>query len=226
MLSLNRIRENPDAIQQDVEAKGEQVDFNVLLDLDKQHREIQTQVNDLRAERNRVSEKIAAVKRSGGDDDDAIAAMREVGNKIKTLEDEADSFKAQIHSALEVIPNTPHESVPIGKDETDNKVVKEWGEKPVFDYDIKDHLELGSALNLLDFDRAAKIAGSGFPLYINLGAKLERALINYMLDFHIRNIAIKKYFRLFLLEVHLSIHVDNCQNLQMICIILKKISFI
>ena len=94
------------------------------------------------------------------------AAMREVGNKIKTLEDEADSFKAQIHSALEVIPNTPHESVPIGKDETDNKVVKEWGEKPVFDYDIKDHLELGSALNLLDFDRAAKIAGSGFPLFI------------------------------------------------------------
>ena len=198
MLSLNRIRENPDAIQQDVEAKGEQVDFNVLLDLDKQHRGIQTQVNNLRAERNRVSEQIAAVKRSGGDDDDAIAAMREVGNKIKTLEDEADSFKAQIHSALEVIPNTPHESVPIGKDETDNKVVKEWGEKPVFDYDIKDHLELGSALNLLDFDRAAKIAGSGFPLYINLGAKLERALINYMLDFHIKEHGYKEIFPPFL----------------------------
>ena len=165
MLSLNRIRENPDAIQQAVAAKGEQVDFNVLLDLDKQHRGIQTQVNDLRADRNRVSEEIAAVKRSGGDDDKAIAAMREVGNKIKTLEDEAINFKAQIHSALEVIPNTPHESVPIGKDETDNKVVKEWGEKPVFDYDIKDHLELGSTLNLLDFDRAAKIAGTGYHLY-------------------------------------------------------------
>ena len=198
MLSLNRIRENPDAIQQAVAAKGEQVDFNVLLNLDKQHRGIQTQVNDLRADRNRVSEEIAAVKRSGGDDDKAIAAMREVGNKIKTLEDEAINFKAQIHSALEVIPNTPHESVPIGKDETDNKVVKEWGEKPVFDYDIKDHLELGSTLNLLDFDRAAKIAGSGFPLYTGLGAKLERALINYMLDFHIKEHSYKEIFPPFL----------------------------
>jgi seryl-tRNA synthetase len=124
--------------------------------------------------------------------------MREVGNKIKTLEDEAINFKAQIHSALEVIPNTPHESVPIGKDETDNKVVKEWGEKPVFDYDIKDHLELGSTLNLLDFDRAAKIAGSGFPLYTGLGAKLERALINYMLDFHIKEHSYKEIFPPFL----------------------------
>ena len=103
MLSLNRIRENPDAIQQDVEAKGEQVDFNVLLDLDKQHREIQTQVNDLRAERNRVSEKIAAVKRSGGDDDDAIAAMREVGNKIKTLEDDNRALKWRIMRIMRII---------------------------------------------------------------------------------------------------------------------------
>ncbi len=185
MISISRIRENPDAIQQAVASKGEHIDLNLLLDLDKQHRDIQTQVNDLRAERNRVSEEIANVKRTGGDASDSINAMREVGDEIKSLEDRADKFKSKIQSALELIPNSPHKSVPVGKDESENKVVREWGAKPEFDYKIKNHIELGTSLKLFDFERSAKISGSGFPLFTGQGAKLERSLINFMLDFHI-----------------------------------------
>jgi seryl-tRNA synthetase len=198
MLSISRIRNNPDAIQLAVAAKGEHVDIKSLLDIDAQHREILTEVNDLRAERNRVSEEIANVKRSGGDANHAILSMREVGEKIDKLEDKAGSYKTQIQSALEVIPNIPHESVPKGKDEKDNKIVKVWGEKPEFDYELKDHLELGLILNLLDFERSAKIAGSAFPLYMGLGAKLERALINFMLDFHVREHGYTEVFPPFL----------------------------
>lgn len=198
MLSISQIRENPDAIQQAVATKGEQINLNNLLDLDQQYRTIQTDVNQFRAERNRVSEEIAEVKRSGGDANNAIAAMRDVGNKIKALEEKGDTIYNEIQSVLEVIPNTPHASVPIGTHEKDNVVVKEWGEKPVFDYEIKDHLELGTNLNLFDFERAAKISGSAFPLYIGMGAKLERALINYMLDVHINEHGYTEIFPPFL----------------------------
>ena len=198
MLSISRIRNNPDAIQLAVAAKGEYVDIKSLLDIDAQHREILIEVNDLRAERNHVSEEIANVKRSGGDANHAILSMREVGEKIDKLEDKAGSYKTQIQSALEVIPNIPHESVPKGKDEKDNKIVKVWGEKPEFDYELKNHLELGLILNLLDFERSAKIAGSAFPLYMGLGAKLERALINFMLDFHVREHGYTEVFPPFL----------------------------
>ncbi|HBN45399.1 MAG TPA: serine--tRNA ligase [Candidatus Marinimicrobia bacterium] len=198
MLSISRIRENPDAVQQAIAAKGEQINLKNLLELDRQHRAIQTEVNDLRAERNRVSEKIAATKRSGGDDKEAIAAMRDVGDKIKALEEKSAGIDKEIQSALEIIPNIPHTSVPIGTHEKDNVVVKEWGDKPVFDYDIKDHMELGTNLNLLDFERAAKISGSAFPLYTGMGAKLERALINYMLDVHINEHGYTEIFPPFL----------------------------
>ncbi|MCH7763417.1 MAG: serine--tRNA ligase [Candidatus Marinimicrobia bacterium] len=185
MLSLSKIRENTDAIQKRVSLKGEDIDFSSFLKLDEQHRKLLTEINDLRAERNRASEKIANVKRSGGNAAETITAMRKVGEQIKSLETEADELREKIHSAIEVIPNVPHESVPLGNSEKDNKVVREWGEKPEFDYTIKDHVELGSSLQLFDFERSAKISGSGFPLFIGQGAKLERALINFMLDYHL-----------------------------------------
>lgn len=198
MLSLHKIRENSDAVQAAVNAKGESVDLKAILELDRSHRSILTDANDLRAERNRVSEEIAEVKRSGGEADDAIAEMRVVGDKIKALEEKADEIQDELRSALEVIPNTPHETVPVGEDETGNKVVKEWGERPEFDFTIKDHTLLGSELGLFDFERSAKISGSGFPLYTGVGAKLERALINYMLDFHLENHGYTEVFPPFL----------------------------
>lgn len=185
MLSLSRIRENADAVKKGVSLKGEDIDFSSFLKLDEQHRKLLTEINNLRAERNRASEEIANVKRSGGNAAETIASMREVGEQIKSLETEADDLQEKIKSAIEVIPNVPHESVPLGNSEKDNKVIREWGEKPTFDYTIKDHVELGSSLQLFDFERSAKISGSGFPLFIGQGAKLERALINFMLDYHL-----------------------------------------
>ncbi len=185
MLSLSRIRENTDAVQKGVSLKGEDIDFSLLLNLDEQHRKLLTEINDLRAKRNRASEEIANVKRAGGDAVEAITAMREVGEQIKSLESEADDLQEKIKSTVEVIPNVPHESVPIGSSEKDNKVVREWGEKPEFDYTIKDHIEIGTSLRLFDFERSAKISGTGFPLFTGQGAKLERALINFMLDYHL-----------------------------------------
>jgi len=185
MLSLARIRENPDAIRKRIQLKGEETDISSLLTLDEQHRKLLTEINDLRAERNRASEEIANVKRAGGDAAEAITAMRKVGGQIKSLESEAEDLQGKIKSTVEVIPNIPHESVPIGSNEKDNKVIREWGEKPEFDYIIKDHIELGTSLKLFDFERSAKISGSGFPLFTGQGAKLERALINFMLDYHL-----------------------------------------
>ncbi len=185
MLSLSRIRENTDVVQKRVSLKGEDINFFSLMNLDEQHRKLLTEINDLRAERNRVSEEIANVKRAGGNVAETIEAMREVGEQIKLLETKADDLQEKIKSAVEEIPNVPHKSVPIGSSEKDNKVVREWGEKPEFDYTIKDHIELGSSLRLFDFERSAKISGSGFPLFIGQGAKLERALINFMLDYHL-----------------------------------------
>jgi len=185
MLSISKIRENSEAVQAAINSKDETIDLNSILELDKSYRSILTDANDLRAERNRVSEEIAKVKRSGGDAENDIAEMRIVGDKINALEEKAEEIQLELSSYLEVIPNIPHETVPIGADETGNKVVREWGEKPKFDYKVKDHIELGSNLKLFDFERSAKVSGSGFPLYTGAGAKLERSLINYMLDFHL-----------------------------------------
>ncbi len=186
MLSLAYVRKYAEAVDNGIKAKGESVDLSTLLNVDTEHRRTQTEINDLRAERNRVSDEIARVKLAGGDTADAIAAMRIVGDRIKTLEKRVDELAITLKSQLSLLPNIPHESVPIGNSPEDNKVVREWGTKPEFDYKIKDHVALGSALGLFDFERAANISGSGFPLYTNQGAKLERGLINFMLDFHAR----------------------------------------
>jgi len=149
--------------------KRGKIDFSLLLHLDEQHRKILTEINDLRAERNRVSEEIAHVKRSGGDAANAIATMREVGGQIKLLETKAVELQEEIRSILELIPNVPHESVPKGNCEKDNKVVKEWGERPVFDFSIKDHIELGSSLGLFDFERSAKYPARDFLYLLDKG---------------------------------------------------------
>lgn len=198
MLSLSRIRENTAEVQSAINAKGGNNDLSVLLDLDREFRSIQTQANDLRAERNRVSESIAAVKKSGGNSDQMIVAMKEVGLQIKALEAQAEELNEKIQSILAVIPNTPHYSVPRGTDQSANSVVREWGQKPQFDFEIKDHVKLGTELGLLDFERSAKIAGSGFPLYTGVGAKLERSLINFMLDFHVQKHGYREIFPPFL----------------------------
>ena len=198
MLSLTRIRNNPDQIKAGLEAKNESIDLDKILKLDEEYRDKIHQLNEMRAERNRASEAIAEAKRAGKDSDDAIAAMRKVSDAIKDLEKEVSNLGQTLDEQLELIPNIPHDTVPVGQDESANQVIREWGEPLAADFDLKSHVEIGLELNLFDLERGSKISGSGFPLLTGLGAKLERVLINYMLELHVQKHGFTEIFPPFL----------------------------
>jgi len=198
MLSLTRIRNNPEQIKTGLEAKNESIDLDKILKLDEKHRDKIHQLNETRAERNRASEAIAEAKRAGKDSDDAITAMRKVSDAIKDLEKEVSDLGQTLDEQLELIPNIPHDTVPVGQDETANQVIREWGEPLAADFSIKSHVKIGLELNLFDLERGSKISGSGFPLLTGLGAKLERVLINYMLDLHVQKHGFTEIFPPFL----------------------------
>ena len=184
MIAIEFIRNNADIVKEKLASKKENLSIDKLLMLDKDYRSLVTEVNDLRSYRNTVSKKIASLKKNKKSANSEIAKMKEVGLSISNIEKESNKIKESIDSILLNIPNLPHDSTPNGIGSKDNKLVREFGKLKKTDYKIKNHIELGRDLNLFDFDRAAKISGSGFPLYTNRGAKLERALINYMLDLH------------------------------------------
>lgn len=184
MIPISAIRENLKKIQESWKAKGEEFDVNKILILDKKHRDNLNQLNELRAERNIASEAIGKARRSGDNATEAIRKMKQVSKHIKELEKITADLDAQLKNILINLPNIPHGSVPVGADETMNVEIRDWGEKPNFGFTPKSHLELGTQLGMFDFQRGAKISGSGFPLYMNAGARLERALINFMLDHH------------------------------------------
>ena len=184
MISIEFIRNNTNLVKQKLAKKGDESSIDNLLELDKKYRSLITNVNELRFERNTVSKKIANLKKERQSAETEIAQMKKVGESISNIEKESDKIKELINSLLLNIPNLPHDSSPSGIGSENNKLVREFGKLKKTDFKIKNHLELGRDLNLFDFDRAAKISGSGFPLYTNKGAKLERALINYMLDLH------------------------------------------
>jgi len=185
MLSLKYIRENTGYVQDSLTQKQSQVSISDLLELDIQRRNCLKEVEVLRAEKNQVSSSIAELKKGGGNAKEDIAAMRIVSNRIKEVETELRKIEESIANDIYYVPNIVHSSVPLGKDETSNVVIKKWGEVPDFSFEPKDHLKLGEDLKLFDFKRSVKMAGAGFPLYTGLGAKLERALINFMLDYHV-----------------------------------------
>ena len=184
MISIELVRNNTNLVKQKLAKKGDKSSIDNLLELDKEYRSLITNVNELRSERNVVSKKIASLKKDRLSAKTEIDQMKEVGESISNIEKESNKIKKLIDTILLNIPNLPHDSTPKGKGSKDNKLVREFGKLKKTDYKIKNHIELGRDLNLFDFDRAAKISGSGFPLYTNRGAKLERALINYMLDLH------------------------------------------
>ena len=182
MISIDLIRNDPVFVQKQLSLKENAISLDTILKLDQSYRVNLSSANDLRSKRNKVSEDIAKAKRAGENVDDDIEAMRQVGDKIKSLEQKANGYKEKLDTSLLELPNLPHESVPEGKNEKNNKIIREWGKPKKQNFEIKSHMELGEKLGLFDFERAAKISGSGFPLYTDKGAKLERALINYMLD--------------------------------------------
>jgi seryl-tRNA synthetase len=186
MLDLKFIRENPEVVKNAIRLKGEKDTVDEILKLDERRRELIKKGDALKARRNDVTEEIANLKKQGKDATDLIEEMRKVSDEIKSIDAELKKVETELENLLLWLPNIPHSSVPIGKDASDNVVVRVWGEILEFDFEIKDHLTLGKKLGIIDFERGAKLTGSGFPLYIGKGATLERALINFMLDLHIQ----------------------------------------
>ena len=184
MLDLRFVRENPEKVKQSVIDRGGEVDLEQLLDLDKKRRECIKKADRLKEKRNKVSEEIGNLKKAGKDGSSAIAEMRKVSQEIKGLDESIKTIESQIHDILIWIPNIPHDSVPRGPDPSYNEIVKEWGSAPRFDFQPKPHWEIGSDLEILDFERGSRLSGANFVSYAGLGAKLERALINFMIDLH------------------------------------------
>ena len=194
MISIKIIRENPQSVQDILGQKGYEGSISKIHSLDENYRKINKKIEDFRAEKNIVSEKVALSRRSGIDSNYQIIEMRKLGEKIKELEIELNEVKKELSTKLDEIPNLPHSSVPKGKDEEDNVIIREWGSKKVFDFEEKTHLELSKDLGLIDLERGAKISGSGFPIYTGKGAKLERSLINSMIDHHTDQYAFTEIF--------------------------------
>ena len=187
MISINDIRTSPQKVEEALNTKGYEGSISDIVSIDENFRKLTHSLETSRAKKNLVSEEVAKAKRSGEQSDGKIKQMRVLGDEIKSLETELSELKEKLTLKLEEIPNLPDQSVPIGEDEKDNVIVREWGEKPVFDFKEKTHLELGDALNLIDLERGAKISGSGFPLYVGKGAELERKMINSMIEHHVNN---------------------------------------
>lgn len=184
MLDLRMIRKNPEKVREALLKRGEEAPLDELLTLDEKRRGILTQVEKLKAQRNEVSDEIARLKRGKQDSESLILEMREVSHNIKTFDDELREIDAKMQDHLLRIPNLPHESVQVGTSEADNVEIRRWGEQTRFDFEPLPHWELGINLDILDFERAAKVTGSRFSFLKGAGARLERALINFMLDLH------------------------------------------
>ena len=184
MLEIKYVRQNLSVVSEALQKRGDTADLDTFKSADAKRREILSEAEALRHRKNVVSDEIAKKKKNGENAEDQVVEMREVANRIKQMQQELTECEETISSIMIRIPNIPDESVPVGRDDTENRLVKEEGEKPVFDFTPRAHWDIGEALKILDFERAAKIAGARFPLYFGAGARLERALISFMLDLH------------------------------------------
>jgi seryl-tRNA synthetase len=186
MLDIKLIRDNPDAVRQRLadRGRGDEAAIDKIAALDQRRRALITDADKLKALRNTVSKEIGALKAKGQDAAEKMAAMKKVGDDIAAFDQQAAEVDEQLRGILLTIPNLPHATVPAGKDAADNPEIRRWGSKPEFAFKPKPHWEVGEALDILDFPRATKISGSGFILYKGAGARLERGLINFLLDLH------------------------------------------
>lgn len=191
MLDIRQIRENPDDVvaalaRRGGDKSGLQQIVDTLMELDAQRRERVTQTQELEAERNTTSKQIGRKKKAGEDTSEIEALVREISVKIKELGGEAAALEEEQSGLLLTLPNLPNADIPDGADESDNPEVRSFGEPTKFDFDARDHVELGESLGILDFERGAKISGARFTVLVGAGARLERALINFMMDLHAR----------------------------------------
>jgi seryl-tRNA synthetase len=186
MLDIKLIRENPQEVERRLRTRDESISLGPLLKLDEERRRLIAQVEQLKAQRNQATERIAQLKREKKESEAQalIAEMGQISDTIKSLDSKLAQLEQEIQDFLARLPNLPHESVPVSSNKGDKKILREFGQKPQFSFPFKNHIELGEQLGLLDFPRAAKIAGSRFPLYRGKGALLEMALISFMMRYH------------------------------------------
>ncbi len=184
MYDLRQLRDNLESIRERLGRRGADVPWDSMKKLVEERRSMTTQVEQLRSELKKGSDDVARLKRNKQPADEAVAAMKQLGDRIREIETGLRGVEDTLADLNLRIPNVPHESVPTGQDATDNVEIRRWGTYPTFTFTPKPHWDLGEALGILDFDRAAKLAGARFAVMLGAGARLERALINYMLDRH------------------------------------------
>lgn len=182
MLDRRLLREDPERLQRGLARRGVELDVEPVLERDGRRLDLLREVEGLKAERNAASEEIGRRKKQGEEAEDAVQAMRALGDRIKSLEGQLHDLDREMDEFLLSVPNIPHDSVPLGKSEEDNPTVKEWGTPPSFGFKPKAHDELGTQLGILDLEAAARMTGARYAVYRGYGAKLERALLNFMLD--------------------------------------------
>ena len=195
MLDLKFINDNQDRVKEMMENRGLKSDLvDDFVELDGKRKDILYEVEQLRHRRNVASDKIGQLKRAGEDAEDMIAEMKDVSARIKELEDELKDVEEDLTEVRLNIPNMYHQDVPVGEDEEDNELIRKWGEPPQFDFEFKAHWDLAEDLRIMDFDRGTKVAGARFTFLRGMGARLERALINFMLDYHRENHGYEEMF--------------------------------
>ncbi|KXG44804.1 serine--tRNA ligase [Tepidibacillus infernus] len=186
MLDIKLLRNDLERVKQALAHRNEKInEIDAFTELDERRRSLLQESEQLKSRRNAVSQEVAKKKKDGENAEHLIVEMREVGDRIKVLDDQIRELDQQLTDILLRIPNIPHESVPIGETEADNIPIRFWGEKPQFQFQPKPHYEIAEGLGILDFETAAKVSGSRFVFYKGLGARLERALMNFMLDLHV-----------------------------------------
>ncbi|KJR97020.1 MAG: seryl-tRNA synthetase [Peptococcaceae bacterium BRH_c4a] len=186
MLDIKLLRGNPELVREALKKRGSDLDLGPFLKLEEKRREKLVVVEQLKNRRNTVSEEIGRMKRSGSEAPEIVLEMRQVSQNIKELDDEIRIIEEDLQKIVLTIPNVPHETVPVGKDSTDNAEVYRYGEPRKFDFTAKPHWETGEALDILDFERGGKVSGARFTFYKGLGARLERAVFNFFMDLHAR----------------------------------------
>ena len=185
MLDMKYLRNNYEEVKAKLQHRGEDLsELDHFGELDEKRRKLITETENLKAKRNEATKQISALKREKKDAEPAIKAMREVGDQIASLDKELKEIEEKLQQVMYSIPNIPHESVPIGEDEDDNVEVRQVGEIPTFNFEAQAHWDIATNLDILDFERAAKVTGSRFVFYKGLGARLERALLSFMMDLH------------------------------------------
>ena len=200
MLDIKLVRSNPEKVKEALKKRKEKINIEEILTLDERRRKLLLEADALKEKRNTVSEEIGKLKREKKDAREKILAMKEVSSKIKELDIRIKEIEEETAKILLEIPNIPHESVPVGDDEKDNTEIRRWGEPPKFDFTPLPHWDIGEALDILDFKQGAKIASARFTVLKGMGAKLERALINFMLDLHTDEHGYKEIFPPFLVN--------------------------